>query len=449
LYDTASHNVKGGDLEHEHLDQATLERLLAVDRTEDQNRVLLHQLAVCPECYRVGGYILDLHRNGYLPLNFSVVDVELARSRAEAPRLWESLRQFPQSRRLSLAQSGNPFLTWGFCEFLCKTSKALAAQNPDEAVEIADLAVLVAEGLSDEGMAEERWLYQLRALAWAHLGNAKRVRGDLPPAESAFGVSEQWWDAGDEGTGDALGYRPILLDLKASLWIDQRRFPAALKLLDEAHDLYLEQGSPHLAGRVLLNQTHAFLESGEPDQAIPVLEKAEALIDPAREPRLLLCARHNLLDNLSKAGRFAEARQMLPQVQALSRIAGSQLDHVRLRWIEARIAAGLGDVEDARAAFSDARQGFLDQDIAYDAALVSLESAAVLLHQGRTKEVRELAREMIPIFQSQEIHREALAALAVFQAAAALDSATVELARDVAAFLVQARHDPGLRFRTE
>jgi hypothetical protein len=36
----------------------------------------------------------------------------------------------------------------------------------------------------------------------------------------------------------------------------------------------------------------------------------------------------------------------------------------------------------------------------------------------------------------------------VFQAAAALDSATVELARDVAAFLVRARHDPGLRFRT-
>jgi hypothetical protein len=55
---------------------------------------------------------------------------------------------------------------------------------------------------------------------------------------------------------------------------------------------------------------------------------------------------------------------------------------------------------------------------------------------------------MIPIFQSQEIHREALAALAVFQAAAALDSATIELARDVAAFLVRARLNPDLRFRT-
>jgi tetratricopeptide (TPR) repeat protein len=435
-------------VEHEHLDQAMLDRLMALDRTEDQTRSLLHQLAVCPACYRVGGYILDLHRSGLLPLNFSVVDLDLARSRAEAPQLWESLQRLPQSRRLSLAQAGNPFLSWGFCELLCQRSKAAASQETEEAVELAELATLMAEALSDESLAEDRWLYQLRALAWAHLGNAKRAAGDLSGAESAFGVADQWWEAGADGIGDALGYRPIILDLKASLRITQGRLQETLKLLGEAHDLYIEAGDPHLAGRVLLKQAHAHLENNETDSAIPVLLKAEALIDPSREPRLLLCARHNLLDNLSKAGRFAEARAMLPQIQALSRSAGSRLDHVRLRWVEARIAAGLGEADAARDAFSDARQGFLDQDIAYDAALVSLEFADVLLKDGRTNEVRELAREMIPIFQAQEIHREALAALAVFQAAAALDSATVELAREVATFLVRARHDPGLRFRT-
>lgn len=436
-------------MEHEHLEKDALSRLLAVDRTEDQNRALLHQLAICPQCYRVGGYVLDLHRAGQLPLNFGVVDVELARSRAEAPSLWECLRQLPQSRRISLAQGRNPFLSLGFCELLCRTSRDLAGQDPEQALEVAELAVLVAEGMSEEDAAEERWLYQLRSLAWAHLGNARRVLGDMSKAESDFGASDQWWDAGDEGTGDALGYRPVILDLKASLRTTQGRLPEALKLLDEAHDLYLEAGDSHLAGRVLLKQAHAHLENNEPDEAIPLIRKAEGLIDPEREPRLLLCARHNLLDNLSKAGRFAEARDLLPRVQGLSRSAGSRLDHVRLRWVEARIAAGLGEDDDARAAFREARQGFLDQGIAYDAALVSLEFAVVLLQTGRTEEVRELAREMIPIFQAQEIHREALAALAVFQAAAALDQATVELARDVVAFLVRARYDPGLRFRTE
>lgn len=435
-------------MEHEHLDQAALERLLALDRTEDQNRALLHQLAICLECRKVGGYILDLHLNGFLPLNFSVVDLNLARSRAEAPRLWESLRDLPQSRRLALTREGNPFLSWGFCELLCDKSKALGAKEANEAVDLAELAVLIADHIADDE-SEDRWMYQLRAFAWSHLGNARRVKGDLKSAEAAFAMADQWWDAGDEGTGDALGYRPVLLDLKASLRNNQGRRSDALVLLDEAYDIHLLAGDRHRAGRVLVNESYVLLEMGDLDRAIPLLQKAEELIDPEREPRLMLCARHNLLDNLSKAGRFAEARALLPQVRELSRSAGSQLDRVRLRWVEARIAAGLGEPDEARQAFSEAQRGLLDQRIAYDAALVSLEMATFLLQEGRTAEVRELAREMIPIFQAQDIHREALAALAVFQAAAALDSATLELAREVAAFLARARHDPGLRFSAE
>ena len=425
-------------MEQEHLDQAALDRLLAVDRTEDQNRALLHHLAVCPECYKAVGYMLDLHRDGFLSTSFSVLDVELARSRAEAPRLWEALRQLPHSRRLALAQARNPFLSWGFCELLCKQSRDIGAKDAIQAVELAELAVLIADHITEED-SEEQWLYQLRAFAWAHLGNARRVQGNHQEADAAFAMTDQWWSAGEEGIGDALGYRPVILSVKASLKAAQGLFDEAMSLLEEAFELYRLAGDDHLAGRTLIQQGYARIEEGKLDEAIPLLQRAEALIDPAREPRLLLCARHNLLDNLSKAGRFAEARTLLPQVQELSRSAGSQLDRVRLRWVEARIAAGLGESDAARQAFSDARQGFLDQSIAYDAALVSLETAIFLIQEGRTAEVRELAREMIPIFQAQDIHREALAALAVFQAAAALDSATVELAREAAALLSRRR----------
>jgi hypothetical protein len=92
---------------------------------------------------------------------------------------------------------------------------------------------------------------------------------------------------------------------------------------------------------------------------------------------------------------------------------------------------------------------FAARGMAYDAALVSLELAVLLIENGETAEVRELAEEIAEIFRARDVHRETLAALAVFQAASALDVATADLARDLAAYLTRARLDPELRFERE
>jgi hypothetical protein len=84
--------------------------------------------------------------------------------------------------------------------------------------------------------------------------------------------------------------------------------------------------------------------------------------------------------------------------------------------------------------------------MAYDTALVSLELAVFLIDEGKTAEVRELAGEITEIFKARDVHRETLAALAVFQAAADRATATTDLVRDLAAYLTRARLDPELRF---
>jgi tetratricopeptide (TPR) repeat protein len=437
-------------LEHDHLNGAALERLLAQDRTEDENRSLLHLIAVCPECRKAGGYLLELHRTGALPPRFGPVDVALARSRADAPRLWKILARHPHERRLGLARATRRFASWGLCELLCRESRKAASDDPGRTAELAELAVLIADSLEERSPFEAGWIYQLRAFAWAHLGNARRVSGDVRGADEAFSMSDPWWEAGDEATGDALGYGPDILALKATLRRDQRRFPEALKLLDRALAGYLhedpEHRDQHLAGLALIKKASVFSHMAEPERAILAFREAEGLVDPDRDPRLLLCLRHNLLDNLASAGRFAEARELLPEVEALCRSAGSRLDEIRLRWVAGRIAAGLGDRTGARQAFDDARREFAARGMAYDAALVSLELAVLLIENGETAEVRELAEEIAEIFRARDVHRETLAALAVFQAVAALDAATADLARDLAAYLTRARLDPELRF---
>lgn len=88
-------------------------------------------------------------------------------------------------------------------------------------------------------------------------------------------------------------------------------------------------------------------------------------------------------------------------------------------------------------------------------AIETLEKAIPLVDRHReprylaaeqTREVKELAREMAPVFQAQGVHREALAALRLFCQAAEKEAATLDLARRLVDYLERARHDPGLRF---
>jgi len=92
------------------------------------------------------------------------------------------------------------------------------------------------------------------------------------------------------------------------------------------------------------------------------------------------------------------------------------------------------------------RGEFATRGLGYDTALVSLELAFFYTSEGRTDEVKTLARHMVPIFQSQDVHREALAALTLFRQAAERDRVTVELCEDILNYLRKARHNPDLKF---
>jgi tetratricopeptide (TPR) repeat protein len=292
---------------------------------------------------------------------------------------------------------------------------------------------------------EDHWIDQLRALAWAHLANAYRVHGDLPAADQTLEKADAFWDAGTRTIGDALGYEPVLLNLKASLRIAQRRFEEALGLLEEAVELYLSQDpvlrDPHLAGRSLIQKAGALVEMGEMEAAIAALREAEALVQPDREPRLFFNLRHNLMDHLSSAGRHAEAKALLPEVWALAEHHANHLDRLRIRWVESRILAGLGDRDRAWQALLTVRTELIAEAIPYDAALATLELAVLYLEEGNVSEVKALASEMVAVFREQEVPREALASLLAFQRAAALETATVDLAREVAAFLERGRRE--------
>jgi tetratricopeptide (TPR) repeat protein len=317
-------------------------------------------------------------------------------------------------------------------ESACVESERSAANDPPHALALARLARQVAE----LAPGEEAWRSGLQSKAWAFEGNALRVSANLRQADAAFAAADELRElAGIHAENSFSGWR--LLDLKASLRCDQRRFSNALELLDRA----LAASPEEARGRILLKKASTLEQGGQSEAAMAVLADAAPLIDVAGGARERMGVRFNTVVNLWHLGRLQEAARSLADLRPLVLELGGDLDLLRWRWLGARVAAGLGRREEALADFAAVLDAFGQRGNAYDAALVALDTAILHLEVGSTREVAALAHEMMWVFEAQQLHREALGALRLFVQAAEAEAASEELAKQVRDYLEVARHD--------
>ncbi len=195
--------------------------------------------------------------------------------------------------------------------------------------------------------------------------------------------------------------------------------------------------------QLLINRATTLKAMGDHEGAIATLHEAGRHIDAAREPRLAWFQVSNLAVNLLYLGRHEAAEELLPEIRRLSPPGVSR---TRLMWLEGAVAAGLGRVEEAETLLLEVKEEFLELRNAFDAALVSLDLAALYLRQNRTAEVKKLATGMVKTFLDLKVHKEALPAARLFQEAAVREQATVELVGRLAAYLRRAQHEAALRF---
>jgi transcriptional regulator with XRE-family HTH domain len=370
-------------------------------------------------------------------LTANIRQLRTQQDRGRAGELWQTLQELSPRERMAAVETEGKYRNWALAERLCAESARAAAHRADRAMELAGLAL----GVAELAPGSEPWCSRLQGYVWAFVGNARRVHGDLPGAEEAFLRSDRLWEAGaaaDPGLLDA----GRLLDLKASLRRYQGHFEEALGLLDKA---LKANASKEAGARIRIKKANTLELMGNCEQAITELRQAENMTADARDPRLLWLVRHNLTANLWRLERYGEAEALLPEVRRLAVDLGNELDLIRVILLEGRVMAGLGRRE-ALPILEQVRRYFTANRIAYDAALVSLEVAVLYLENGQTGEVKRLADEMLWIFNNQKVPQETMAALRLFYEAAKREEATAELARRVVDYLVRARNNPGLRF---
>jgi tetratricopeptide (TPR) repeat protein len=335
-----------------------------------------------------------------------------------------------------LVRNHRRFHTWGVLERLLEDSRKESTLNPRVSKDLATLALELSDKL-DESFYGASSINDLKGRAWAFIGNARRICSDLPGAQEALDTALVHLRKGTRDPWE----RAIWLDLKASLLRAQRRFDEALRLLNRALALFLAVGDRHHAGRTLVNLDNVLHHAGRPEEGIPLLYRALDLIDSAQDPRLLLIARHNLTDDLAEACRYMEAQRLLMQTRPLYRQFDEPWFRNRYIWVEAKIVRGLGQPDKAERLLLAARTGLIEQALPYDVALVSLDLAGIYAGQGRNAELKRLAAEMVPIFASLQIYREAFAAFNLWHQAVQAEAAEAEMAARVATALRRARYD--------
>lgn len=367
---------------------------------------------------------------------------EFAAERRAVPDLRARLDSMaPPSRRQAM-RSDPAFHRWALVEALIEDSREAGVSDAAHAFELAELAVEGSAKL-DEARYSAAAVADLAARAWAQRGNVLRILGRFAEASLALARADELLS---RGSGDPAERCRVLMT-SASLLSAQKRHDEADARIDRAVRLARRAGERHLEGSALVRKARYAQRREDVEAAVDLLRRSLSLIDPDEDPRLLLVAQHNLLLLMVDTGRYREALDRMDETRVLHHQLGGHLDFLRFRWVEGRTYAGLGWLRQAASHYEEARRGFIAEGLAYDAALVSLDLAAVYAQEGRHAEVRVLAEEMLPIFRSAEAQQEVLAALLVFHDAARQEAATVGLIHQVADYLRRARSNPELPFR--
>lgn len=442
-----------------HPDPALLSTFARGRLSRRRNRdIVRHLLAYCADCCRTAAQFLPPLRMGGAAGNLRRFDygkafsaawqeterrqASLTAERTAAPELLRELLAQPFDRQSILATTSPRYRSWACCELLLDAAREWGFQDPGRALELARLGVEIATRLDAAAYGRTR-VHDLGARAWAGLGNAQRIRADLRAAEESFGRAEQLLK---KGTGDPLEKAQVLI-LKSSLRGHQQRFREAFRLLDRASAIGRRLGDSQLCGRILILRGFLLGIANDPEAAIPCLTEGIRRLGPSAEPRLLVSAQHNLILFLFEGGRSDEALHLLASVRPLYHQVGDRMSLLRLRWLEGKIAVSQQRFREAEQILREVRKELIERELEFEAALLSLDLAQLYAFQGRSAEMRRLAEEMLPIFKSRDIHREAIAALLLFGKAAEMEQVTLGLIREVSSYLKDCHAGSGLRSR--
>ncbi len=379
------------DPDHWHLVLAAIQNLVAVDPASRDN---LGDIADA---------LMQGAENGPSP---AVLYLDSALQ--DARRLWqEELSAVPPRAIGEHVEAQQGSIVWGLSRFFVEESTHLVRRDHEGGLALAHAATSLARRAPllpfILGPQERK---QLEGLALAAVANVLRSTDQLEAARHLLDESAPCF------VSDSLGYRARALCFQASLEISERGYFQALRTLDEALSRTSE---PDLRARIYLKRAIVWGYSDDEIEALNEVQQAHKQLDGRSDSWLGYCVAHHHVDFLSRLHRFGEAEAYLPSLWQALGSKEAPKERLHLQWVEARVAIGQARFEEGEAQYHRVRQGFLELELPYFAAVVTVELARHFFQQHRFQEVAELATESVTEFRRQGVKQEILGAVALLK----------------------------------
>lgn len=314
----------------------------------------------------------------------------------------------------------------------------LIHDRPEDVLDLCRLGLAVAEPEGFEIASRSR--ASLMAELEANLANALRVLARLPTAERhmdrALRIADETPD--QRVRGQVLLFASLLAR-------DMRNFEAAFEFAEKARYQFRRIGDAEQETRVDRVEGVIWFFQADFPAAISRLQRLayDDTVDQANR----LSATFFLVKSLVLTGAAFKTGGLLPQLNELARSFPSRHLDIQLSWLKGLIVGSLGDPAAGEALMSRAREYYLEKEILYDAALVTLDMAMVRFEAGHYDQAAEHAGGIVEAFAASGIHREALVALRYFQEAVRAKEETRERYQELQVFLPLSRRDPAYAYQ--
>ena len=245
---------------------------------------------------------------------------------------------------------------------------------------------------------------ELLCQALGVMGSIARVRGDFYVSARTLHLALVL-----ARKQDLVKHRARLLQRTSYLIGDQGEYDLAILLTQQASDLYTLLDDRLGLGKSLVDRGIMLFHAGRTEEAQKIYEASlQYLSEDMWQFRAAVF--QGLGQIYTCQGRLAEARESCEQAMRALRTKEGP-NWWRLIWLQGEISLKENSLPEAKKCFSAVRRSFSQQSNPLDYAVASLRLAKVLLMEGRTLEVQQLAGELICLLRPLRKNKLASAAI--------------------------------------